>query len=390
MMLTRNPLNIREAVSMSIRFGASLPDRILLDPDPPETAGGNVGSGGSQPAAAPAAEPSPVSPGPGLGDDGGSLEASFLPETNSIAAPPQTAVDQWQSIRDAAGSMGYDLSRFQDDRQALLHLVQEAGRAREANYYAQFGQALAPRAQEIQQYLNQQQGSAASPERNEWEPPEFDERWMGLVDRDPATGLYVGKPGTPPQIVERVNQFAEWSNRFSRNPFQAIQQYHQAVVPKLVTEAVTKQLAGYQRQQAVDQILAANSQWLYQHDADGRVATDYRGQPMPSPSGTRYIQHVRTLSEAGITDPRTQDQIARQLMMGEIAMGKQQTPAAPATTAAAAARPNVNPLQAQPHQARAAHPAATEPVEEGRSLSEILREEFARAGITDADFLPGE
>jgi hypothetical protein len=268
--------------------------------------------------------------------------------------------------------MGYDLSRFQDDRQALLHLVQEAGRAREANYYAQLGQALAPRAQEIQQYLGQQQRPGAQPERNEWEPPEFDERWMGLVDRDPATGLYVGKPGTPPQIVERVNQFAEWSNRFSRNPFQAIQQYQQSVVPRLVTEAVTKQLAGYQRQQAVDQILAANSHWLYQHDADGRVQTDYRGQPMPSPSGTRYIQHVRTLSEAGITDPRTQDQIARQLMMGEIAMGKQQTPTSPATTAAAAARPNVNPLQAQSPQARAAHPAATEPTEEGRSLSEIL------------------
>jgi hypothetical protein len=48
----------------------------------------------------------------------------------------------------------------------------------------------------IQGDLQQQQAKSQQPqERPACQPPEIDERWFSLVERDTSTGVYVSKPG---------------------------------------------------------------------------------------------------------------------------------------------------------------------------------------------------
>jgi hypothetical protein len=108
--------------------------------------------------------------------------------------------------------------------------------------------------------------------------------------------------------------------------------------------------------------------------------------------GARYMTHLQAVRGMGVTDPRAQDMLAKQLLQGEMALAGQQQQAQAATAAAspqaqqAAHRPPVNPLQAAPPTQRRANPAATEPSASGKSLRELLAEGFAAEGITDADF----
>jgi hypothetical protein len=304
------------------------------------------------------------------------------------------AASEWQGIRDAARAYGYDLSQYQDDAAALLHLIRQAQASRQADYYAQLGRQLAPHAQGIQGYLQQQQAAAQQPKPQPWQPPEFDERWLALVDRDPTTGVFVAKQGVNPAVADRVNAYDQWMRNWQTKGPEFVEQIVEDRLQSRVDQLVQERLASYQREQTIQSIVAQHADWLYQADQAGRRITDMNGQFVPTPAGARYVQHVRTLQGLGVTDPRAQDTIARQLLMGEIAMGQASQASAQVSPQAAAAqavaRPNVNPLQAQPPQQRALNPAATEPSSEGLTLQEMLRREFRAAGVSDADFAPTE
>ena len=122
-------------------------------------------------------------------------------------AAPATA-DEWTSIREAAKQAGFDFGHGVDDDEAALNmLLQRAQASRQQSMYEQLGRQLAPRAAELQQFLaGRQAAPAAAPARKPWEAPEFDRRWASLVDRDPNTGLFFSKPGTPPRAVS----FSDW------------------------------------------------------------------------------------------------------------------------------------------------------------------------------------
>ncbi len=365
--------------------------RLLLDPTT-ESAGGMESAGGFEPAhiggSSPAPE-SPSNPSPPAQQPTQSAPPPQAAQGNPPGAaggtqPSQAQQAQWRSIRDAAQQYGYDLSQYQDDSAALAHLVEAARRSKEANYYAQLGQAIAPHYQQLQAFM-QQQSQPKQAERPAWQPPEFDQRWLALVERDSATGVFLAKPGVNPAIADRVNEYVQWSDRFSQNPTQIIEPLVADRVKAEVQEAVRAQVAEMQRQQAVNQIVQRNSEWLYQHNG-GVPVRDPQGRPIPTPAGAAYIQAVESLARAGVSDPQMQDALARQIAIGAIA--SQQTKQQPATPAAAQASPNVNPLQAIPASARQAVAGATEPVTTGRSLQELLRAELAAAGVTDADFGP--
>ena len=148
--------------------------------------------------------------------DGGSEEAVVPAERPAPADPNQRvthaeASQEWTSIRDAAQQAGFDFGQgVQDDTEALNLLMQRAQASRQQSMYEQLGRQLAPRAEELQRYLQggQQmpQAAPAVPARKPWEAPEFDRRWASLVDRDPNTGLFFSKPGTPPRAVS----FSDW------------------------------------------------------------------------------------------------------------------------------------------------------------------------------------
>lgn len=372
--------------------------RLLLDPDPagnggglPGAGAGDVGAGtvGTSGGTDAGATASPDSGGgqtglPATESGGGGLEHGGSASSASEGASQAT----WQGIRDAARELGYDLSQFRDDAQAFQYLINQARRAQEANYYAQVGQQILPHASEFQEYLRsrQQQGQSQEQKRPEWQPPEFDERWLGLVDQDPATGLYVGKPGVPPEIARRVNEFAEWQRKFRNDPLGMINRGIEERVGSLVEQRVKEALQAHQAQSAIDSIIQRNSQWLYQKDANGRPLVGLDGRLVPTPEGARYAAHVRNLQQAGVSDPSTLDSLAQQLLRAEIAIQQQTNGGTTQTqTALASSRTQVNPLQARPPGERQATPGATEPGTEGLSLAEMMRRDLEAAGINDAE-----
>jgi hypothetical protein len=306
----------------------------------------------------------------------------------------QTGANDWQSIREAASAYGYQFDpAIQDDRAALVHLLQRAQANQQADFYAQLGRQLAPQAQSIQQFLAQQSQPQQAQGRQPWEAPEFDERWAGLVQQDPTTGLYVAKQGVPHEIAQKVNEYVQWKTNFDRNPGAVLNGMVEARAKEIARSTFNEQFAAQARQQTIGQIVQENSAWLYQQGPDGRPAINpVTGQYQATPVGARYMFHVQALQQAGVKDPRVQDTMAKNLVRGEYALAQQQHAAAAAgqagnvQTQQAIGRSNTNPLQALPPTQRQVTPGATEPTGAGLSLSEMLRGAFAAEGVRDQDF----
>lgn len=398
--------------------------RILhdVDPDPfssgVATGGGGGGGGSSVTTPAPAApvESAEVPPQTGninqvdpasrpdfnqpaeVGGQGGGGAENLPADPNQragVVAPPTQAGDGWQSIRDAASALGYQVPQgIADDRAFLGHLIRQASANSQADYYARLGRAIAPQAGAIQQYLQQQQQPQQPQGRPAWEAPEFDERWLGLVDRDPATGLFVAKQGAPAEIAQKVNEFVQWKSNYDRNPAAVINGMVESRAKEIAASTFQEQFAAARRDQAIQQIVSDNSRWLYQYDQSGRPVVDpITQQRSYSPLGAAYLQQLQVVRGMGVTDPVHQDRLAKDLVRGQLALA-QQTQQQNANgqrvdpqTQQAGIRPNVNQNQTLPPNQRRNTPGTTEPTTTGKSLHEMLREELAAEGVTDADIL---
>lgn len=309
------------------------------------------------------------------------------------AQPAQPAPPQWQSIREAAAAQNFQFDgTVTDDRTALNFLLAQANRGRQENVYAQLGRQLAPQANQIQAYLAQQTTpQPATPARQPWEAPEFDERWAGLVTQDPGTGLYTSNQGVPHEIAQKVNAYAEWKKNYDRNPAAVINGMVEQRAKAIATQTFQEQFAAQAREQTIGSIVAENRTWLYQVDQSGQQLRDFQGQYIPTPIGAAYIQQLRAVQQMGVTDPRMQDKLAKDLVRGQQAQAYQtqhwqaQQQAANPQTRQATGQPNVNPLQALPPNQRRQTPGATEPSTKGQSLAEMLRAGLAAEGVTDTD-----
>lgn len=344
--------------------------------DVAETSTSSDGSGLSGTQAAVAAAPEPADPNLGAA-------SRRTPPVDAVAASP------WRGVKEAAAGLGYRFGDdVTDDNQALVNLVQRANTAQQSDYYSQLGRQLAPHAPKLQQFLASQQQVA--PVASPWDKPEWDQRWAQIVTRDDLTGVYVGKPGVPPEIVQKVNAYAEWVDRRENDP----EGYHSHVAEKVFEKKFAEQFERRSREAeqtaSINAIHQANAGWLYQHDDQGQMVRGRDGRPVASPGGTRYLQHVRSVASMGVTDPRHQDYLARQSLTAEILTAQQtQNSAAVAQSAnprtiQAQTQPNRNVLGSLPAQDRQAQPAAVSASTNGLSLADVMRRELA--GYTDADF----
>lgn len=378
--------------------------RLLLDPLA-ESGGGGVAP------AAPVETPDiePVNGGPERGDmtlvetpAATQGQATPVPsQQRAVATDPNIAAGQaqpqapaaaWRGILDVGRERGFQFDpTVTNDQQALDYLLRQAGQVRQQDAYAQLGQQLAPHTAKIQQYLRQQGQPAqpATPTRQPWEAPEFDKRWGSLVDQDPTTGLYTSKQGVPHEIAQKVNAYVEWKDKYDANPAAVLNQMVEAKATEIAQRIYQQQSGVQQREASINQIVQENHSWLYQRGPDGNVVTDYQGRPMPTPHGAAYIQQLQVVRNMGVTDPRQQNQLAIQLVRGQLAEAAANAQHAPGGAQIPPthlqAQPNVNPLQALSGQQRAATPGATDPSTAGMSLREIMMAEMRREGVTDAD-----
>ena len=297
---------------------------------------------------------------------------------------------EWTSIRDAARQAGFDFGHgVEDDSAALKLLLQRAQSSRQQNMYEQLGRQLAPRAEELQRFLGGPQAAPATPERKPWEAPEFDRRWASLVERDPNTGLFFAKQGTPPEIARKVNEYVEWKDKFDANPAAVLNEMVQAQAQEVARQTFASQFAEQQRNYEIQRIVGENRNWMYQQDANGQVARDFDGQPVMTPHGSRYVYHVQNLVRAGVSDPSTQDRIAKDLVRGEWTtqwyqnQSAQQANADTKQRATSMGQPT-NPAQTRPPSTRHAR-NTPEPTTTGLSLQEALMRALKEENVTDDD-----
>jgi hypothetical protein len=401
----------------SLFGGISLPNvmfRMLLDIDGDPFAGAGGAGAASPPPAAPIVEADipPTNGGPDRGIDDGSSGVSDTSGSGNLTAPPAARpiatdpnnragaaspppaapANDWQSIRDAAVAMGYQFpANLTDDRQALTHLLQQAQANRQSDVYAQLGRRLAPQAGDIQQFLATK-NTPAAPTRQPWEAPEFDERWAGLVERNEATGLYVSKPGVPHEIANKVNSYVEWKAGYDRDPAKVINGMVESRAKAIAEQTFREQFQAQANDQTINSIVQENSAWLYQANEQGQRVQDISGRPILSPVGARYIHHLTQIKQMGVTNPRQQDMLAKNLVRGEYAQTEQlktwnaQQQAANPQTNQALNQPNRNQSQAIPPIQRSGNQGSTEPSPTGKSLMDMLREDLAAEGVSDQDF----
>jgi hypothetical protein len=97
------------------------------------------------------------------------------------------------------------------------------------------------------------------------------------VDRGPATGLFVGKPGVPPEIVSKANAYAEWMSGFMGNPMKMItamlEDRDKAIEER--GDARLREIQEHQgRYDTIMAIAAQNAPWFY---AQGVYEKPHRG-----------------------------------------------------------------------------------------------------------------
>lgn len=342
--------------------------------------------------------PSTPAGGGGAGSAGasGGVRTPADPNQASGVTQPQANAQQaqWTSIRDAAQARGFRFDpTVTDDHSALEFLLAQAGRNQQADIHAQLGRQLAPHASRIQQFLGQngQPQQSPAPERPAWEAPPFDNRWLSLVDRDRATGLFIAKPGVQPEIAQAVNAYAEWKDKFDQNPAAVINAQIDHRAREIADARFAERWQETQRESTIQSIVQENQHFLFQVDQNGQRQFDYRGQPIVTPLGAAYLQQLQIVTNAGVKDPRLADTMAKNLVRGQYAAGQlsqgqqQQQQTANPGTQQSFANPNVNPAQANGSQQRRVDPAATDPSEEGLSLAQRLQLALKSNGVTDQD-----
>jgi hypothetical protein len=302
------------------------------------------------------------------------------PAGQQPAQPTQaSAPTQPSAFANAAREAGFQVEGMSDEQIAQVmrdHIVR-------TRPYVNYGQQMAPYADQIRSYFEQQgdQGRAQQaaqdrqPAEEEWtEERYFTEKWpapkwddsytfavqQGLVQRNGETGLYEATPGYEGMVMELLpglNKAAgwtaqQWQGITRGNPYQkfyeTLREPLQRAWKSDIEQMVSEHLARQSTEQRVNTFEQENAAWLYAIDqATGQRVLTQRGQD--------FYDEIDTLREAGVTDPNRLISLAMRRMSNPSAqvMPSQSTP----NMQAAAQAPPVPPPAIDPKVASATQQA---------------------------------
>lgn len=216
--------------------------------------------------------------------------------------------------------------------------------------------------------------------------PEFDQRWWGLVERDPVTGRLRAKAGASPDLGQKAESYLgwlqEWQSALAERPEEALG----GLIEQKVRQLVGQQVGAIQDDQTANQLLAQADGWLFEKDGTGGFRRDAQGARQLSPAGRLYAQHVQEIARMGVRDVRMQHQYAMKMVQAAVAMagGQRQQQTAPAAAGQAAFIAQ-QAASRTPNVAGAAAAPAVDQGTRGLSLRESLARRLKEAGITDID-----
>jgi hypothetical protein len=303
----------------------------------------------STPALAPevsqAAPPPPSPPSVGAGAAGAAAPAPI---------PSGAGDGGYLSVRDALANYGLDVrQQFQDDHQALQHLVGVAQQWQQAQQMLPYAQQYMRHAGQFQQWMAQQQQAAQQAQTQQqswWKAPEYDPSWSQKLMRDPQTGEIKALPGQDPSIVGKylawVDHQRGFMDKFAQDPIGAIRPGIEQLVREQAQQLIQQHLGQFQERSLAQQVLQQNADWMY--DQSGPI-NPQTGMPPLTPLGRQYAQYIFRAESMGITNTRDQHEYALGFLQRDYALGQlqgqgqqpgnpspaQQQPVAPGANAAA-------------------------------------------------------
>lgn len=290
-----------------------------------------------------------------------------------------------------------------EDAEVARYIADYFGQAQQLQQLAPYAQAYLQNAAEFEKWRqSQRQQQPEAPQADKpwwgdfWNPPEYQQSWESLLDRDP-NGNIVLRPGTPPDILPKYLAYRQYrqemADKFLSNPYQFLEKPIQTLAEKIAKEQIQSHMGQFREQQYASSFARDNSAWLYQHGPDNHVLLDpITRQPVLSPWGSRFRDYVVQAERMGLRDVASQESFAQTAVQRDyylaMAQAAQQPggapPPAPANPRVAANQDFLSRQGVKPRTPAAnLGPSAATPEQRGRSLGDMLRAEFKANGITD-------
>lgn len=265
-------------------------------------------------------------------------EPSFESHISSGQPAPAT---QPAGFRDYFSKAGYDTSGFKDDESLVQATLSTLEKYRQNEPLVDYGKVYQQHAGEFQQWMSDRQKPAPEPVKPaqsepKWKSPEYDPSWERFVEVDERSGRY--KPLAPElaQYASKLNAYADWrrdaGQKLIANPLDTLREAGlEDYVQQQIEARIAHALQAQQQQWSVNEIIDRHSQWAHQHDGKGNLIWNAATQrPALTPAGEQYARTVAALEQAGVADPRLQDQFATTILAGVFAAEQPPAPAAPA------------------------------------------------------------
>jgi len=300
-----------------------------------------------------AVEDNLLSGGNSINDDGGppATVASQVSTPSAQAQPPLPASSppaattgqlggeqagsqgEWTGIRDALRSQGINLPDGLDDQAIVRQLGQSYQQAqqyqnqvRQLEQYAQYGQAIMPHWDKFQGWLQEQnsaaqakqQKDAQAPWYSKWHnPPEYNQAWDRLIERDPVTGQLRVVPGADPTILPKYTQYQAYQRQTAEkllaNPYQFFEEPIRHIAQEVAEKIAKQNLTSYQDNLFSDNFVQQNASWLVQKDQSGRAVS-------LTPEGQAFRGFVLEAEQMGVKDVRAQQHYATRMLERELAL----------------------------------------------------------------------
>lgn len=265
-----------------------------------------------------------------------STPVSATPAAGEVASQEQAAFDFLTELR----TRGYQVPDGARPQDILGQITEALSHLPQLQQLAQYGQMAAPHWTEFQNYLvakqQQQQTQQAQPSgqnpwhQKYWTPPEYDPRWEQMLAVD-AQGNVVAKPGTPPDVLYKVQQYQAWKSeqirKFTDNPLTFLEEPVKDLARQVAMEVLQGHSQATSEAQIAGDFVRQNYTWLYEHDANGQPVMqpqlNAHGQTVMAPVPTywhgRVVEHVRSLAQSGVRDVEVQKQYALRAVQAEYA-----------------------------------------------------------------------
>lgn len=230
---------------------------------------------------------------------------------------------------------GLDVSGFQNDDEALAHLLAAQMQVPELERLAAFGQQVLPYVNEFQEFLKSRQssqepqaGAAAASKEPQPEPywpapPEWKPEYEQFLTIDPRTGQVVATDPVFAHLVPKYHEYIRWKRErdqaFWRDPVAAIWKGIEQRLEEREKQRgfLTKQdLDAYRQQQFANSFAVANEDWLYAKDpVTGQPIVNAAGQRQLSLAGQFYVHNIQRLEQLAQRmaqgDPTAQHELAQ-------------------------------------------------------------------------------